>query len=75
MDRNTITGLVLIFLILITFSYFNKPSQKEIDAMKQRRDSIARVEADRAAEAAKLAVETKENIVLPTDTTIGSRSR
>ena len=72
MDRNTITGLVLIFLILITFSYFNKPSQKEIDAMKQRRDSIARVEADRAAEAAKLAVETKENIVLPTDTTIGS---
>ncbi len=49
MDKNTVTGLVLIFVILITFSYFNKPSQKEIDALKQRRDSIAQVEANRAS--------------------------
>ncbi len=53
MDKNTITGLVLIFVILITFSYFNKPSQKEIDELKHRRDSLAQVEADRAIEAAK----------------------
>ncbi len=37
--------MVLIFAILIGFSYLNKPSQEEIEAAKQRQDSIARVEA------------------------------
>ena len=46
MDKNTITGLALIFVIPITFSYFNKPSQNEIEAAKHQRDSIAQVEAD-----------------------------
>lgn len=55
MDKNTVTGLVLIFVILITFSYFNKPSQKEIDALKHQRDSIALVEANRASMAEKQA--------------------
>lgn len=44
MDRNTIIGMVLIFGILIGFSYLNKPSQEEIEAARQRQDSIARVE-------------------------------
>ncbi|GHV69534.1 membrane protein insertase YidC [Bacteroidia bacterium] len=43
MDKNTITGLVLILLILIGFSYFTKPSQEEQARELQRRDSIARV--------------------------------
>lgn len=43
MDRNTIVGLVLIFLILIGFSYYTKPSQQEIEAAKHKRDSIALV--------------------------------
>jgi len=39
MDKNTITGLVIIFLILIGFSYFNRPSEAELE--KQRvQDSI-----------------------------------
>ena len=46
MDRNTITGLVVIALILIGYSYFMSPSKEE--AMHVR-DSIARVEAQRAA--------------------------
>lgn len=48
MDKNTITGLVLIFLILVTFSYFNKPSQSEIELVKRQRDSVIRVEAEKA---------------------------
>ena len=44
MDRNTITGLVVIALILIGYSYFMSPSKEELKAMHER-DSIARVEA------------------------------
>ena len=51
MDKNTITGLALIFVILITFSYFNKPSQREIEAAKLQTDSIVQVEADNARQA------------------------
>jgi YidC/Oxa1 family membrane protein insertase len=41
MDRNTIIGLVLIFGILIGFSYLNRPSQEEIELAKHRSDSLA----------------------------------
>jgi YidC/Oxa1 family membrane protein insertase len=51
MDKNTITGLVIIFVILITFSYFNKPNQHEIEAAKMRADSIAQVDIERARQA------------------------
>jgi len=36
MDRNTILGVVLIFAILIGFSYFNRPSEEQIAAAKKR---------------------------------------
>jgi len=51
MDKNTITGLALIFVILITFSYFNKPSESDIEAAKRQRDSIVQVEAAKAQQA------------------------
>jgi len=43
MDKNTITGLLLIIVILVGFSLLNKPSEKELAARKeqQRIDSIA----------------------------------
>lgn len=43
MDKNTITGLLLIILILVGFSLYNKPSEKELAARReqQRIDSIA----------------------------------
>lgn len=44
MDRNTLTGLVLIVLILIGYNYFTAPSAEEIEAQKLRLDSIALVE-------------------------------
>ncbi len=46
MDKNTIVGIVLIFAILIGFSYLNKPSQEEIEAAKRHQDSIAQVAAE-----------------------------
>lgn len=52
MDRNSIIGLVVIFVILIGFSYLNKPSQEQLEAAKRRSDSLALVksELDRAAQ-------------------------
>ena len=44
MDKNTITGLVIIFLILIGFSYFNRPNEEQVREMRRQQDSIARVE-------------------------------
>jgi len=44
MDKNTILGFVLMFLIIIGFSYLNKPSQAQLDAAKEQKrlnDSIA----------------------------------
>jgi len=51
MDKNTITGLVLIFVILITFTYLSKPSQRDIEAARRQSDSIAQVEAQKAQQA------------------------
>ena len=43
MDKNTLTGLLLIFAILIGFHFYTKPSDDEIAEM-QMLDSITRVE-------------------------------
>ncbi|MGQ8338039.1 membrane protein insertase YidC [Sunxiuqinia sp. A32] len=51
MDRNTIAGVVLIFAILIGFSYLNKPSEEQLEAAKRRQDSLAQVEATRVQKA------------------------
>ena len=52
MDKNTIFGLVLIFLILIGFSYLTRPSEAELQRAQEQRDSIARVEAAKVAQVA-----------------------
>lgn len=44
MDRNTTIGLVLIFAVLVLFSYLNKPSQEQIDEARRKRDSIEMVQ-------------------------------
>ncbi|MDD2549828.1 MAG: membrane protein insertase YidC [Bacteroidales bacterium] len=49
MDRNSVIGLVVIFLILIGFSYLNRPSQEQIEAAQRRKDSIALVQAKQRA--------------------------
>ena len=42
MDRNTITGLFLIGLVLTIFSVYNQPSQADIDAENQKVKSAAK---------------------------------
>ena len=59
MDRNSIIGLGLIFLILIGYAYINQPSQTEIDAAKRRQDSLTLVRTINDSIAATL-VQTEE---------------
>ena len=41
MDKNTITGLVLIGILLVGFSFLSRPSEEQIAAQKKYYDSIA----------------------------------
>lgn len=43
MDKNTTIGLVLIFAVLMVFSYLNKPSPEQVET-KRKTDSIALVQ-------------------------------
>jgi YidC/Oxa1 family membrane protein insertase len=47
MDRNSIIGLSLIFVILVTFAYINQPSEEELRQTKIQQDSIALVQKSR----------------------------
>lgn len=49
MDKNQITGFVLIFLVLIGFTYFSQPSKEQLEQQKRYNDSIALVEANKPA--------------------------
>lgn len=44
MDRNTLTGLLLIGAIIIGFGILNRPSEAEVEAAQRRRDSLKQVE-------------------------------
>ena len=50
MDKNTITGFILIALVVIGFSWYSQPSREELEAMA-RQDSIAAVEKQKQEEA------------------------
>ena len=41
MNKNTIFGLLLIFTILIGYSYWTAPSKKDLAQMKRTYDSLA----------------------------------
>ena len=69
MDKNTILGLVLIFGILITFSYLNKPSEQEMETARKRADSIALVETEKARQLENQSKTVAPIIAVPGDTT------
>ena len=52
MDKNTITGFILIALVVIGFSWYSQPSREELEAVA-RQDSIAAVEKQKQEEAEK----------------------
>ena len=61
MDKNTVTGLVLIGLVFVLFTWLQRPSQEQIEAQQRQRDSISMVQAEmqRAAAEALKAEEVK----------------
>ncbi|HEY3369334.1 MAG TPA: membrane protein insertase YidC [Prolixibacteraceae bacterium] len=71
MDRNTVVGVALIFTILIGFSYFNRPSEKQLEAAKHTRDSLELVRTENQKQnvtAAKLdSIQASVATVLPND--------
>lgn len=50
MDKNTITGLLLITAIIIGFSIYNRPTKEQIAAQQRMRDSLALVEQQRTVD-------------------------
>ena len=62
MDRNTIIGFLLIFAVLVGFSYLNRPSQAQLEAQKRYNDSIALVREAAVLETIAAAEATKNNI-------------
>lgn len=44
MDKNTITGFLLMFAILVGFYFINKPSEEQLERIRQYNDSIALVQ-------------------------------
>lgn len=52
MDKNTITGLLLIAAVLIGFSIWNRPTPEQIEARKRYQDSISQVQKQKELELA-----------------------
>ncbi len=69
MDKNTITGFVLIAALLIGFSWYNKPSEAEM-AQQRVQDSIATVEKNKAQADAKAKAAAAKVAVANADTTV-----
>ncbi len=67
MDRNSIIGLLLIGVIIIGYSIYTQPGQEEIRLLQQRRDSIAKIDAQNRIAAAALLPAVKIDSVAPID--------
>ncbi|MBE9468494.1 MAG: membrane protein insertase YidC [Bacteroidetes bacterium] len=59
MDKNSIVGIVLIFLVLIGYSYLTKPTEEERQVAIRKQDSIALVTRQNVIEETKIKEETK----------------
>ncbi len=54
MDKNTITGLLCMVLVVLVFSWWAQPNPEQLEAQRRYNDSIAAIEAARMADAATL---------------------
>jgi len=78
MDKNTITGFILMALVLIGFSWYSRPSEAQLQAQRER-DSIAAaqlIEQEEAEQAQAKAVEAQAQAQLQDSTSMlfGARS-
>ena len=72
MDKNTVTGFVLMAAVLIAFSWYSRPSEAQLKAQRER-DSIAAVqqaEAEKAKAEASLVPEATASDFAPDSTSI-----
>ena len=69
MDKNSITGFVLIALILIGYTYFTAPNEAEKEAIKRQRDSLALVEKQKQIEAETQSLQENQTISEPSNET------
>jgi len=67
MDKKSILGMILIFLILVVFSIINQHSKEEIEAARQRRDSIAREQENAVSAQIAAELNEKQEIEIPFD--------
>ena len=63
MNKDTITGFILIALVLVVFTWFNQPSAEQIEAQRKQ-DSISAVQKEIAQKAQQLAAEQKAKTVV-----------
>jgi YidC/Oxa1 family membrane protein insertase len=72
MNRDTIIGFVLIALVVIGFSWFNRPSAEQVEAARKQ-DSIAAIQKDSAQKAVQQAAAQKavadSSVAVQADTT------
>ena len=66
MDRNTIYGLLLIFLLILGYSWWSQPSKEELAKRKQTEDSLFYAHRN---------VKDSMNTVKVTDSTKGNSSQ
>ena len=71
MDKNIITGLVLIALLLIGFSWYSRPSEEQLQAQQHYYDSIAQVQKREAElkQKAEAALANERQLKAATDST------
>ena len=66
MDRNTIYGLLLIFLLILGYSWWSQPSKEELDKRKHTEDSLVNI---------RKSVNDSMNTAKVTDSTRGNSSQ
>jgi len=59
-DKNTVIGFVLIGLVLVMFTWLNRPSPEQVEAQQRYRDSIAMVQYEMQKEEALRAIEKED---------------
>ncbi len=72
MDRNTVTGLILIFLITLAWFYYTAPSQEQLERQQRElaaRDSIAALNLP--AEQPEIRSETQPEVEIPEQASMG----
>ncbi|MBM3404627.1 MAG: membrane protein insertase YidC [Bacteroidetes bacterium] len=80
MNRNTILGIVLIFAILIGYSYLTRPSKEELAKQKSRHDSLVQLQKKledsiRTQEVSRRIADSIQQATAPAKDTSGNRTQ